>query len=285
MILNKGVPLGAKISFGIKTEMNGVWRSSLQHCSLFGLHYNSLGTYIELLDDVWKDKERITLWVNSITMSLNFVPSKNEAMVWKNNELLSNDSWQWIHNDIKLNNDIYREKDIWEVSYEQKKEIITPAINFSIIPMSKKPIIDGHIFQKYKGYLKEFDITENIVFNNKFQTKLVTAWCLDKKGTLKTREGRVVVGWKFLDEKNIKIEPHEYRANEEYIISYKGVWGWHGFTGIEIYCSQNGGLFKRIEMESILDRHNQYQIKVIFRKEIKAGDIRVRSLVIKILEV
>lgn len=287
-IFEIGIPLGVRIHHGTKTSMQGVWKAGFQTCALIGLVYNSVGEYVELLDDVWREDADVTEWYSATAMRLPSSPSQRIALVWRNDELLNDDEWSWYGDQgIQLLKTTYSPGDSWRVSYEQKKEIITPALQVGMVPVDKKVVLDGYIFQRHEGFLRRFEVEEVMVFDNTFQAKLRTAWSMDKKGTLKTRAKRIIVGWSFVDEKTIKIEPYEYRAGDEYMLSYTGVWHWLNIEGIEVYYNTNDGTgwssFSPVCFGDEVDSSERYQIKVVFRSSVRAGSVRARSLVMKVL--
>lgn len=290
MRLGTGVSLGVKAYYGSKTSgLYGAWKEGLQTCELQGLSYNVTGKYAELLTDVWKENEVLDNWESSTVCRIRYLATEEVGILKKNGVVYDDDQWRWTgEQHIELLDDINSAGDIWEFSYEKKKEVITPALNVGVIPLEKKILVNGYVFQKFEGELKSYDIEENIYFGNTFEANLKLGWCNLKEGELVTRKGRLVVGWKFIDEKTIKIEPYEYFPGDEYTLKYQGVWDWTDYNGIEVYerHSNTGNGYSawvQVEFGQELDKYLYYQLRLRFRNGLVAGSIRVRSLVLQVL--
>ncbi len=290
MRLNAGVSLGAKVYYGNKTSgLYGVWKESLQTCQLQGLSYNLTGKYVELLTDVWKNEEILDEWESSTVCRIKYLATEDDGVLKKNSIIFDDDQWCWIgEQHIELLDDINSAGDIWTFSYEQKKEIITPALHVGVVPLEKKILVNGYVFQKFEGELKSYNIEENIYFGNDFKATLRLGWCNLKEGELVTRQGRLLLGWKFIDERTVQIEPYEYFPGDEYILKYKGVWDWIDYVGVEVWeCHSNTGSgyseWVQVDFGQELEHYQYYQLKMRFRKGLVAGSVRVRSLVLQIL--
>lgn len=284
------ISIGAKPYFGTKsTGLYGVWQDTLQTAELIGLVYNSTGKYVELLEDVWKDRYAISVWDSSTVFVLKYVASMEKGLLWKNDVLIDDDQWRWndeTHIEL-LNGVVYQTGDVWEISYELKKEIITPAIHTGIVAVAKSVQADGYIFQKYSGNLKDFTVTESIKFDSSLTATLQLGWSAVKQGALRTKKGRVVVGWSWADSRTIVIQPYEFNPADEYELEYSATWEWTDVGGVDTFvCYSTDNVswaaWEAMVFQQELKRYAYYKLRVRFREQVKAGAVRVRSLVIKV---
>lgn len=288
--IRAGVSLERKFITGTRLKgLFGVWKESLQTCELQGVVYNLTGKYVELLTNVWQEEEVLIDWESSVVCRIKYLATEDDGILKKNGEVYDDDRWVWIgEQHIELLDDVNSAGDVWTFSYEQRKSIITPALHVGVIPLEKKILVNGYVFQKFEGELKSYDTEENIKFGNDFKATLQLGWCLSKEGELITRKGRLVIGWKFMDERTIRIEPYEYFPGDEYILKYSGVWDWIEYSGIEVWerHSNTGSGYSewlQVEFGQELDNYHYFQLKLCFKKGLVVGSIRVRSLVIQVV--